>query len=98
MRSYRHRLPKKPGVPKHSVARIPHLIRNDGKAGNFHNACRQHRRVGVNEWPAEWISLSPSGIHSLTCLNPIPGCHRRVYTSQRHDRAIPQHAAEGKYR
>jgi hypothetical protein len=40
MRRYRHSLPKKPRVPKYSVARIPHLVRNDGKTGNFHNACR----------------------------------------------------------
>jgi hypothetical protein len=73
-------------------------VRNDGKAGNFHNACRQHRRVGVNERPAERISLSPSGIDSLACLNPIPGCNRRMYASQRHDRAISQHAAQGQYR
>jgi len=94
MRCDRHSLPKKPSVPKHSVARIPHLVRDDGKAGNFHNACRQHRRVGVNKRTAERVSLSPSAIDSLACLNPIPGRNRRMYAGQRHDRAIPQHAAE----
>jgi len=98
MRCYWNRLPKKPSIPKHSVARIPHLVRHDGEAGNFHNACRQHRRVGVNKWTAERIGLSPSGIDSLVCLNPIPGGNRRVHASQRHDRAIPQRAAEGKNR
>jgi hypothetical protein len=73
-------------------------VRNDGKAGNFRNAGRQHRRVGVNDWPAERIGLTPPGIDSLARLNPIPGCHRRMYASQRHDRAIPQHAAEGQHR
>jgi hypothetical protein len=80
------------------MSRLPHLVRNNGAAGNFRNPCRYHRRVIVNKWPAERISLSPSGFDSLACLNPIPGCNRRMYTSQRHDRAIPQRTAEGEYR
>jgi hypothetical protein len=72
-------------------------VRDNGSDGNFRNACRYHRSVCVNKWPGERISFSPSGIHSLSCLNPIPGCNRRMYTGQRHDRVIAQNSAEGHY-
>jgi hypothetical protein len=79
------------------MARLPHLVRNNGTDGNFRSPCRYHRRVRMNKWPAQGISLSPSGIHSLSCLNPIPSRDRRVYTGQCHDRVIAQHTAEGQY-
>jgi len=72
-------------------------MRNNCTDGDFRSACHNHRRICMNKWPADGISLSPSGIHSMSCLNPIPGCHRRIYTSQCHDRVIAQRATEGQY-
>jgi hypothetical protein len=79
------------------VARLPHFVRNNGAAGNFRNACRYHRRVCVNKWTGERVGLSPSRVNSISCLNPIPGRSRRIYTGQCQDRAIAQHATEGQY-
>jgi hypothetical protein len=72
-------------------------VRDDRARGNFHGACRYHRRAVVYERLAERISLSPSGIEPLACFDAIPGCGRRMYAGQRHDWAVAQHAAEREY-
>lgn len=80
------------------MARQSHLVRHDRKRSDLRRARRHHRPTVVNKWPAERVSLSPSGIDSLVRLNPIPGRDRRMDTGQRHDRAVSQQAAEGKHR
>lgn len=97
MRGDRYTLPEKPSVPKHWVARMPHLVRDDGEPGNLNRAGRDHRCVTVNEWPAKGIGLSPSGLESLARLNPVPGRDRCMDARERHDGAISQDAAEGEH-
>jgi hypothetical protein len=93
VRHYGRDLPQKPRVAKRSMARMPHLVRNNGARGDLRNPRCRHRCVAVNEWPREGISLSPAGIDSPSCLDPIPGRSRRLRAGQRHDGAIPQHTA-----
>lgn len=77
---------------------MPHAVGNDRAPGNLYSPGTHHRRAVVNEEPPERIGLLPSGIDSLACLDPIPGRNGRMCPGQRQDRAIPQNAAESKYR
>ena len=80
------------------MVRVPHFVCNKSARRDLRDARRHHGRVVVNKRSGERIRLSPTRIDSLARLNPIPGYGRSLHTSQRHDRAIPQHAAEAEYR
>ena len=80
------------------MARMPHVVRNHRTTGNLHSPGSYHRRVAMNKESPERIGLLPSAVHSLACLDPIPGRNGRMRASQRQDRAIPQNAAEGEDR
>ena len=80
------------------MVRVPHFVRDKSARGDLRNSRRDHRRVAVNKRPGKRIRLAPTRVDSLARLNSVPGRRSSLHASQRHDRAIPQHAAQAEYR